>query len=265
MPIRGFQTADIIACFDEAAGGGTWNDINAPRNAPAKTPGAYLDKLYWHSDCFQYEIAAGPTDVTINHTALATKTEYHGVIWNAGSFVSPTPQGVAFAVQGDQRSTDILLLTHGLGYVPKAMVVLDDRMLPAGYLIQNGASGSRMVSVFATTTGIFLREHAVSGPSNLAAISKTYTVMVFRTRAPDPAEPLFGFDGSDMVLARGIVDSSRRYLRRTGVGDSPFSLNMGPTLDIDNGGVRSATGGTVVSESRYGGSMAAPSHVQVGV
>lgn len=266
MPIRGFIAQDIIACFDEPSSSGDVFDINAARNAPAKTPADHLDDLTWHSACFQYEVAAGPVDVTINHASLASKAEYYGVVYNGGSVVSPTPTGVAFLVNGDQRTTDILLYTHGLGYVPKAMVVYDGRRLPSGYTIQSQSGGrSRRVSFYVTSTGVYLREHATSGASSLSAVSITYTVLVFRTRAPDGGLPLFGYDGSDLVLARGIINSSRRYLRRTGSGDSPFSLNMGPTIDIDNGAVRTASGGVVVSDADYGGSMAAPSYVSVGV
>ena len=270
MPICGgfYDNADVVACFDEAAGGGDIHYLSSPCNAPAANPAAHLDKVIWHSALFQYEVAAGPTNVTINHTALATKDTWHTVSTGGYNPAGPSPSGstIGFVVIGDVRTSDILLYTHGLGYVPKFMVALDGRRVPDGFMVQIDANGGhRRVSVFATTTGIYLRENAISTDIDLVAISKTYKVMVFRTRAPNPSLPLWSGNGSDMQLARGIIDTSRRYLRRTGAGDSPFALNLGPTLDVKNGGARSASGGVVVSDPRYDGAMAAPSYVSVGV
>lgn len=266
--IRGFDADGIVACFEEEPGGGAMFDIDAPRNAPAKTPSDYLSSLIWHQDLFQYEIAAGPTDVLVNHTALATKDTYITVSlggMGSGPF-APSGSTIGFLIQGDTRHTDILLYTHGLGYVPKFMVALSGRRLPDGYTVQiDGSGGHRRASVYATTTGIYLREYAVSTSIDLVATSLTYRVMVFRTRAPDPGLPLFAGDGSGMQLGRGVINTTRKYLRRTGAGDTPFSFNMGRTIDIKNGGVRSATGGTTVSEPRYDGSMSAPAYVAVGV
>lgn len=270
MPLRGgfYDATGVVACYEEASGGGDIRYISSPRNAPAANPAAHLDKLIWHSALYQYEIAAGPVDVSVTHTALATKDTWHTVSTGGYDPAGPSPSGstIGFLIKGDSRVTDILLYTHGLGYVPKFMVSLDARRVPDGFIVQSNANGCyRRVSVFATPTGIYLREHAVSTDINLAAVSKTYRVMVFRTRAPDPAKALWSGSGASMQLARGIIDTTRRYLRRTGAGDSPFALNLGPTIDIKNGGARSASGGVVVSDPRYNGSMAAPAYVSVGV
>lgn len=268
MPFRGSfpNSPNTVACFEETAGGGDPQDINSARNAPAKTPANYLDKITWHSDLFQYEIAYGPTTVTVNHPSVAASTLYYGVTWNGGSFFgSPTPQGVYFVVQGTESVTDHLLVTHGLGYVPKVMVVYDGRILPTGHTVQLSGSNSRRVSVYVTSTGVYLRDLGISSNTALSAISLNYTVLVFRNPTANPLKKLFEYGVAGMSLARGIVDTSKKYLRRTGVGDSPFSLNMGPTLDVQNGGVRSATGGITVSDPNYSGSMAAPSYVSVGV
>lgn len=267
MPFRGgFPNAPtIVACYDETPGGGDPQDINAPRNAPALDPASYLDKITWHSSLFQYEIAYGPTVVTVNHPAVAGIVVYHGVIWNAGSFSSTTPAGVAFAVAGQVVTTDHLLVTHGLGYVPKVMVVYNGSMLSMGQVVQISGQTSRTVTIYATSSGVYLREVAISSDVSLPATSLNYTVLIFRNPTPNPLKKLFQYAVSGLSLAKGIVDSSKKYLRRTGVGDSPFSLNLGPTIDAENGGVRYATGGVVVSEPRYTGSMAAPPYVQVGV
>lgn len=255
MPIRGFESAGIVACFDEASGGGAWNDFDAPRNAPAKTPLSHLDKITWHSSFDQFELAAGPTDVTINHTSLAADSVTTGI----GS--------LSYIVYGDVRVTDILLLTHSLGYKPRVKVTVAGKVVVSGQIIQNLNDGrARTVSVYTTTTGVYLRETAYSAVSALPAFSQTYRVFVFRQATPNPAAPLFSKAGSLMTMAREVIRSDREYLRRTGVGDThEFAIDSGPTIDVDNGHVRVANGGTLTTETGYGGSMAAPAYATVGL
>jgi hypothetical protein len=263
--IRGFPSQGVVACFVEPNTSGSKDDFDAPRNAPAKTPASYLSSIVFHSSFFQYEIAAGPTSVGINHLVLAGKTDSFNL--TAGALIGSGGGGISFVTHGDVRTTDTGLLYHGLGYVPKFMVALDNRRVPDGYIIQISGNGHRRVSFWADTNNIYVRETAISGAAgdDLPALALTYKVMVFRTPTPNPALPLFRLAGSSLVLARGIIDTARKYLRRTGVGDSPFALNMGVTMDIKNGGSRTASGGVVVSEPRYTGTMAAPTYVSVAV
>lgn len=268
MPIRGFPAQNVVACFIEPNTTGNVDNFDAPRNAPVKTPQSHLDKIVFHSSFFQYEIAAGPSSVTINHTALAGKATVWslptGGLWIGGD----APNSITVTTYGDTRETNIQLFNHGLGYIPKFMVALDNRRLPDGYIVQQESSGAhRRVAIWADTTHIWLREFAVSGdvPQPLPAASRTYKVMVFRNSVPNPAKPLFGMDGGNLIIARGIIDSGKKYLRRTGSGDTPFALNLGRTIDISNGGSRTMSGGISVSEPRYNGSAVAPPFKSVGV
>jgi len=266
MPLRGFTADNVVACFDETPGGGDVFNIHAPRNAPAKNPEQHLDRIVWHSNLFQYEIAAGPVDVTINHAALATKKTYYGISPGSIMNLGPTPPAISFLVYGDTRISDLLLFAHNLDYVPKFMVALDGRRVPDGFVVHaDPQGGHRRITTYATASGIYLRESAISGFIDLPAISRTYRVMVFRTRTADTATPLFSGSGSAMQLGRGIIDTNRHYLRRTGPGDTPFALNLGQTIDINNGGARTISGGIVNDEPHYEGSMSAPPFVSVGV
>lgn len=269
MPIRGFPIESVVACFEEPNSIGAIDDFNSSRNSPVKSPELHLDKITFHSELFQYEIAAGPTDVTVNHIALAGKT----TTWSlpaGGSFVgTPVPGAITMTVQGDVRVTDIALFNHSLGYIPKFMVSLSGRRVPDGYIVQQSGGKHRRVSIWANTTYIYIRETAISGAAgdDLGATSLIYKVMVFKNTAQTPSLPLFGKDISNInvIIARGIINTAKKYLRRTGSGDTPFSLNLGKTMDISNGGVRTASGGVIVSEARYNGSMSAPSYISVGV
>lgn len=264
---RGFIAADIVACYEEAPGGGDIFDINAPRNAPAKFPFAHLDKLSWHSDFFHYEVAAGPVDVPVNHAALAGKTTTWSLPAGGNWIGVPAPNSISFVTQGDSRETSIAIFAHGLGVIPKFIVSLNGRRVPDGYMVQLAGGNYRRVSVFADETHIWLRESAVSGAAGdpLPAVTLTYRVMVFSARGKDPAKPLFGRSGNVVSIARGLIKTTERYLRRTGAGDTPFALNLDKTMDIRNGGGRTGSGGIAVSEPRYNGTMPAPPFISVGV
>lgn len=272
MPvIRGFVSANIVACFDETPGGGAMFDINAPRNAPAKSPHLHMDKIVWHSDFFQYESAPTPTEVSIIHAALAGFSKYYTIDpsnnWVNESNTVPSPQyGPPFHVTGQFRETDITLVTHNLGYVPIYYVAVDGHVLTSGTRIQDqGGSRHRYISAFATSSIIGLHEITASDTTTTATLTKTYEVLAFRAPVADPNMPLFGKAGAVMTMSRGKIDSSKAYLRRTLPAESSFDLDLGRTLDIANGGVRIATGGTIISDDKYSGSFTAPPYVAVGI
>jgi hypothetical protein len=244
-----------VACFEEPNTTGSELDINAPRNAPMKTPLSHLSAVTWHSAFDQFELVVAPTDVTISHTSLAAASVTTGI----GS--------ITFIVYGDARTTDILLLTHGLGYIPRVKVTIAGKVVTPGQIIQESAGAYRRnVSVFATTSGVYLRETTYSSNVACPAHSQTYRVFVFKQATANPALAKFSKAGSLLTLAKGIVLSSGKYLRRTGVGDSQeFAMDSGPTIDVANGHKRVANGGVLTTETGYTGSMAAPAYVTVGL
>lgn len=255
---RGFPAQGVVACYDETPGGGDIEDFDAPRNAPAKFPEQYLDRVIWHSALSQYEVALGPISVPVTHTAFAGSTQTFSIIGDAT---------VQLNVFGAQRTSDINLGAHGASGVPKIMLALSGRIIPEGFLVQNdGSTGvSRFVAPWADSTNTYIRELAVSSNSTLPAISLTYQLLVLRKRSADPLLPLFSGSSSSLQLGRGMIESSRSYLRKTGVGDSPFSLDNDIGIDAENGYVRSASGGVISTESGYTGSMPAPPFIQVGL
>lgn len=242
-----------MACFEEPNTTGGVLDIDAPRNAPMKTPIDHLDKVFWHSTFDQFELAYGPTNVTINHTTLA------------GSSTALTIGSLSYLIYGSVRTTDILLLTHSLGYKPRVKVAIGGKVVAAGQIIQDNVNYRRSISVHTTTTGVYLRETAYSSNVALPAHSQDYRVYVFAQTTAVPGAPKFSKSGSLVTVGKDAVRSDRRYLRRTGVGDEEFSIDSGPTIDIDNGAKRVANGGVLTTETGYGGSMAAPPHVKVGL
>lgn len=267
--IRGFPTENIVACFLEAAGGGNIQSINAACNAPAKSPHLHLSSVYWHSDFFQYELAKPLTTKTINHDSLSGRTRYYGTSTSDGlknGSSSPPDTGIYISGSGAIRTDSITLLTHNLGYVPLCFVAYGGRMLTNGTLVQTQSGGrSRYVGAFATSSIVGLLETAISTDDDLDDVSRTYQVLVFRNPDPDSDRALFGKEGNNLVLGRGKIDTSRQYLRRVAAGESDFDIDLGRTIDIKGGGVRVATGGNKVSDSKYSGSFDGSDYISVGV
>lgn len=267
--IRGFPAQNIVACYDEAPGGGNIKDINAPCNGPAKSPHLHLSRVYWHIDFFQYELAMPLQNKTVAHTSLAGKTRYYPAHGSgapgSGSATRPS-QGIYLVATGEMRATNLTLVTHNLGYVPAFYVAYGGNMMTSGTPVQVQGDRARFVSAYATSSIIGLREIAVSGASALSAVSRNYQVMVFRNPTVDPARPLMGLnpDGINITIGRGKVDTSKQYLRRVLEDESSFDLDLGRTIDLRSGGVRVRSGGVTIDEF-YDGSFAGSPFIPVGV
>ncbi len=224
--LRMFEAEGVVACFDEPNTIGDKLDIDAPRNAPAKSPHLYLNLVHFHSSFDFMEVVVGPTVVPINHAAVAAAS---------------APAGATIAFGWNAATGNHLLVSHGLGYVPHAMVVHEGNLLWPGMPVQvQGDGGVRYASVYVTASEVRLFEYASVGPSTLEASTQNYTVLVFRQPFPPaPGAKLFEYNSGtgEVKLARDRIRSSRRYLQ-VAPGGSPFGIALGRTIDLNNGAVR---------------------------
>jgi len=216
------------ALYDEAPGGGEYDDPNSLLNGPLNDPVTWLANLYFHSDFNYMEVSHGPTNTGISHAAVS-----------ASSSSAPLAATVPFGWYA--ASATHLLLTHNLGYVPNAMVyVSGGNVIWPGMPVQvAGDGGARYVSVYCTSTEVRLYEYASTGPSTLPATSLTYTVIVFKNPPAPSGNTLLDFDPSTGAVQMGLgkFNSSRRYLQVV-PGGSPFGIAYGRTIDLKNGAVR---------------------------
>lgn len=264
MPIRGFPNG-VIACFTEPNSVGDIEDYNAPRNAPAKNPGAYLDLVQWHIDFFQYELAFPIITTAVTHPTIPGQNKYWGpsnqYYMNDPTYVS----AISYRVPGQTIVTDHTLVNHNLGYAPLAFVAWENTMIMPGVTVQIESDGrTRFISLFATSSVLGIREVATSSSASLPAVSRSYKSLIFKATEAQGGRPLFGREGANVVLGRGKVDTSKSYLRRVGGAETPFDLDRGPTIDINSGRTRVVTGGNFLTEPGYAGGFTGPTYVAVG-
>lgn len=256
---RGFPADGIFAIFEEPNTTGARTDIDAARNAPAKFPADNLDKVRFHVDFDYYQVAVGPTDVTINHASVA-----------GASTDIDLPSGRTTIIRSGQIvASHIDLLTHDLGYIPAYMVISGGEIIAPGTVVQTQTSPTRIrtVTPYATTTKIRLYDVGISGSSALSSLSKDYTVLVFRAPVED-SDQLMSFDPDTgrVILGLGKFDSSLKMLRQAGAGDSAFDISLGRTVDIRNGRARTVlANGTTTTEAGYSGSFTGSGSIQCAV
>jgi hypothetical protein len=222
--------------------------------APFNDPVSYLDLVWLCSDFDYYQVAIDES-VTLSHASVAGGNV---IAWSN------------FTVAGHYIETDLAVLTHNLGYIPRFKVAIGAELIPNGWAIQTpagGDNGARLVSFYATTTEIRCRDMGWATGSTLAAKSQTYEVVVFEIPTADEELPVFdGQTGSSTVgiFCQGKFDANKKHLRRAGAGESsPFDILTSKAVDINAGAYKMYTGdGTSKTFGAYAGSLAAPSSIQ---
>lgn len=232
--------------------------------APFNDPTEHMAEVYFHSDLQYLAKLLEDASVTINHTSLAgvTGSGISGAPASGGS-TSGSSQPIS---DGDIRATDWTLYTHNLGYVPLYMVMYGQEIVSGATLVQEESNWRRrIVSSFATTSIIGLREMAFSSDDTLSAASRNYRVLVFRDPAPDPAKGLLKLSPAEVYFGQGKVDSGDALIRRVRVGDTQtFYLPVTETVDVWNGAVRAVSpAGAVNVAGNYSGGLFDLSFIEV--
>jgi len=236
------------ALFEENGTSGDLMDPNSVRNAPLNNPVAHLDKIRFHSD-FDYYLVDSITEVTVSHPAVA------------GASVAVT---ASVTRVGQLSKTAHTLVTHGLGYVPNYMIESGGVLIGQSSVIQIG-NGGRLVSPYATTSTINLLDVGTSTSATLAAMSKTYRVIIFRQPTAD-SPYLFDWDpiAGALIMGEGKFRGALPALRRTLIGDaSPFDIPLGRTSDLRNGVSKTVLAdGSSFTFPAYTGSFAGSASLQ---
>lgn len=227
---RAFPDQGVVALFDEPNTTGAMDDFFAARNAPARNPEAYMERVYFHSVCDPMEVLVATT-ASISHSSIA------GISAPGGEATSSAIYAWAGAVD-DKLLLD--LTSYGLTEEPFALVALNDRILTPGIPIQTDTGGRvRYGTLYATTTALRIAETATKTTSSLGAVTNNYQIIVFKKPAGDINDVLMGFDPGDGVFQMGFgrFRTDRKYLQVT-PGGSPLVLNRGRSIDLANGAPR---------------------------
>lgn len=221
IALRAFPAAGIVAMFDEPNVTGDVLDIDAPRNAPAKTPADWLPNIYFHSDLDYMEtVFAG--DVEVSHPAIDV---------DPGS-------GYSDYVVFTDDDEDHILYEHNLGYPPMALVAIGGNIIWPGMLIHvdGGVNFWRFGTVYCDDqyVRLFVKTAVLSG-NDAPAADLSYTVLVFKEHEAT-GDKLFDFDPATGVttMGRGKFSSAARYLQ-VAAGGSPLGIALGRTIDLNNG------------------------------
>lgn len=224
-----------VGLYDEPVASGAYDDPDSARNAPLNDPEVNLAYVYWHILFDNMEVLFDTT-ATVSHAATA-----------AGTTGSDSGAAQSAAYDVDATTVDHELYTHGAGYEPIVFAAVGDNILVPGYPVQvpvasNGAA--RYVTLYVTTTKVFLREYRTRGASGLSSLSQDYRLLGFREqRSADGNDPprLIDFDPDTglVTLGDGRWRNDRRYLQVVS-GGSPLGLPFGRTLELKNGAFRLA-------------------------
>lgn len=219
----------VIAIFDEPNRTGDVLDFDAPRNAPAKFPADYLDKLYFHSAIDLFEVLAAQT-VSINHPAVT-----------AGGAISGAEANTIFRWGGEDADHLLIdLAAYDLEREPMVLAAVGSNIVWGGMPVQAETDGrARYVTVYSTSTEVRLFETASRTSNALPAVSIDYEVLVLAPRRDGIGNDLRSFDPStgDYRMGFDRFSSLRRFLQ-VAPGGSPFGLALGRTIDRNNGAKR---------------------------
>ncbi|QDZ10513.1 hypothetical protein [Devosia ginsengisoli] len=226
--IRASRVVDAAAIYEPAPGAIDPEDPFDPMHRPLVDPENWLANISFHSEFDYCEVAFGPDVVAVNHAAIAAATPSGGFSVESGQVVF------------DTTVTTHTLAVHNLGYVPDFMVVVDGDALYPGYIAQFYGDGrARYLCAYATTTHLCLEVRASRTANAIPAISKNYTVLIFKQPPAPSGDILARWDPDDAVLhlGRDKFRSDRRYLQVGSNGD-PFGFALGRTIHLKNGAPR---------------------------
>lgn len=225
--------------------------------APFDTPLDHMDLVKFHSDFQFMNSRLTSLAVSVNHLVVTgvTGTGY-SVAAGAGSSGTSTPIS-----NGQVVSNEYALYTHSLGYAPLYFVLYEGTVISGAVGVQKATNQLRLVSSYATTTQIKLKDTGISSTSDLAAVTRSYDVYVFKDLAPDPGEPLFKAKltgaGAGITMGHGKVANTEDTVRRQRPGDTlDLPVPVSRQSDVRNGDIRSVLAdGSFTQVGKYNGSL----------
>ena len=135
------------------------------------TPLSYIDKVHFHSN-FNYMKIPFIYTLQVNFPTRTAQYQTSGGGKKGGSTTYPLATG---------GSATYLLGSHNLGYKPGALWFEADGLGYSGnYPVQKNGISVRLISLTLTTSTVSVYESYLTYNADLPAISKTFSVLVFK-------------------------------------------------------------------------------------
>lgn len=259
MALRFYADEFRCAIYIEAPGGGDPLDPESLMNRPVVNPLDWLENIRFHSDLDYYGVVTSTLSTPITHPTI------NGISRSAAGGSGDVSTFVTFF--GQSGSSDHLLLTHDLGYIPDFYAIQNGQLVPNGVTVQRQDNARmRWASVYATETEIRVRTFGYSSEFSLSSVTVNYGVIVFRQHAPVPEEDMLNLEPGNVVFGQGLFKSGEPHLRTTGGVGSVFSIAKGPTVFLRNGGFRAwLPDGSFSDWGAYNGTSSPPQFINIEV
>lgn len=249
-----------MVIWEDIPGGPSW----ANQGLAYANPTAYWNYVKFASEFRYLNNSQRINGNSVSHASVAGVT---------GSGYGPPSAGggqTGPIANGQVVVTNKTVYTHSLGYVPWFQLILNGRVISPGSVVQDLTSTSkvRMVSPYATSTIIGLKDIGISSEDALPAIDLAYDVILFRQPAVIPGAPLCDLraDGSDqpIIMGYGRITSELRPLRRAVVSDTDdFVIPYSRSVDMRNGALRMIDDVTEYDLGTYIGAFATAEVIRV--
>ena len=227
--------------------------------APFDDPVEHFDLIRFCSDFQYFSSALRVNGISVAHSSVAGVT--------GSGYSAPGASGGSSGpiANGQVVTTNKLLYTHSLGYVPQFIVLYNGAIVAGGTVVQMTADKrkARKLSAYATTTEIRLRDIGISSTDALPAASISYDLIIFRDPAKVPGAPLFQASPAAVTLGYGRLTSEQRPLRRAVGAEPSFYLPRTRIADIRNGAYRTITPSGPQDVGTYNGSFFSADYLKV--
>jgi len=168
---------------------------------------------------------------------------------------SSTSKGDTFynPLQGSQTYN---LGANTLGAAVPFIGFYSGAQVPSGTVVHQLGQSVRAVSIYVTSTNVYLYEQWVTFDDTLPAVSRTYKIFLFQTLFTAAGTTSIHIEPGSFHAGFGKLSTDYRYLREKAVSPD-FYVGASPVADVQGGGLKVvlSNGGVAYNASTYTGAF----------